>query len=38
MWGVGRALGVRSMQAKVEERVLRWMGHVLNYKTADKSK
>ena len=29
MWGVRRALGVRSMQARIEERVLRWIGHVL---------
>ena len=29
MWGVRRALGVRSMQARIEERVLRRIGHVL---------
>ena len=29
MWGVRRKLGVRSMQAKIEERVLRRIGHVL---------
>ena len=29
MWGVRRDLRVRSMQAKIEERVLRRIGHVL---------
>ena len=29
MWGVRRDLGVRSMQAEIEERVLRQIGHVL---------
>ena len=29
MWGVRRKLGIRSMQAKIEERVLRRIGHVL---------
>ena len=29
MWGVRRQLGIRSMQAKIEERVLRRIGHVL---------
>ena len=29
MWGVRRTLGIRSMQAKIEERVLRRIGHVL---------
>ena len=28
MWGVRRSLGVRSMEAKIEERVLRRIGHV----------
>ena len=30
MWGIKRDLGVRSMQAKIEERVLRLVGHVLH--------
>ena len=29
MWGVSRKLGIRSMQAKIEERVLRRIGHIL---------
>ena len=29
MWGVRKSLGVRSLQAKIEERVLRRTGHVL---------
>ena len=29
MWGVRRSLGVRSMEDKIEERVLRRIGHVL---------
>ena len=29
MWGVRRSLGVRSLQARIEERVLRRIGHVL---------
>ena len=29
MWGVRRSLGVRSMEAKIEERALRRIGHVL---------
>ena len=29
MWGARRSLGLRSMEAKVEERVLRRIGHVL---------
>ena len=29
MWGVRKSLGVRSLQAKIEERVLRRIGHVL---------
>ena len=28
MWGVRRKLGVRSMDAKIEERILRRIGHV----------
>ena len=32
MWGVRKSLGVRSMQAKTEERVLRRIGHVLGWK------
>ena len=29
MWGVRRKVGIRSMQAKIRERVLRKIGHVL---------
>ena len=29
MWGGRKSLGVRSLQAKIEERVLRRIGHVL---------
>ena len=29
MWGVRKSLGVRSLQAKIEESVLRRIGHVL---------
>ena len=29
MWGVRKSLGVRSLQAMIEERVLRRIGHVL---------
>ena len=29
MWGVRRKLGIRSIQAKIEERALRRIGHVL---------
>ena len=35
MWGVRRTLGIRSMQAKIEERVLRRIGNVLRMDNAN---
>ena len=38
MWGVKRSLGVRSLQAKIEERVLRRIGYVLRLENARPTK
>ena len=38
MWGVRRSLGVRSLQAKIEERVMQRIGHVLRMENTHPTK
>ena len=38
MWGVRRSLGIKSMQAKNKERVLRRIGHVLGMESTRPTK